>query len=81
MSEEFKFEDRYIVIKRSDLDQIVREDVREQFFAALKRVNEHHVRVQQRQYLVIESDWPEFYPAFKMIEARMANPTESGASE
>lgn len=71
MSEEFKFEDRYIVIKRSDVERFWRDDVRDQFMAALGRLNEHDVRIPQRQYLVIESDWPEFYPAFQMIEARV----------
>lgn len=77
MSEEFKFEDRYIVIKRSDVERFWRDDVRDQFMAALGRLNEHSVRIPQRQYLVIESDWPEFYPAFQMIEARVnGKPTE-----
>ena len=71
MSEEFKFEDRYIVIKRTDVERFWRDDVRDQFMAALDRLNEHAVRIPQRPYLVIESDWPELYPAFQMIEARV----------
>lgn len=68
---EFKREERYIVIKYSDVETFWRDDVREQFMSALKRLNEHDVRTPQRKYLVIESDWPEFEPAYGMIEARM----------
>jgi len=68
---EFKREDRYIVIKRSDVDNFWRDNVREQFMAALKRLNEHHVRIPQRQYVVVESDWPEYETVWRMIEARM----------
>lgn len=72
MTEEFKREERYIVIKHSDIAGFWREDVREQFFAALERLNEHHARIPQRRFLVIESDWPEFEPAWQMIEDRVA---------
>lgn len=72
MTEVFKREERYIVIKHSDISGFWREDVREQFFAALERLNEHHVRIPQRQFLVIESDWPEYEPAWQMIEDRVA---------
>ena len=70
-AEPFQREDRYIVIKRSDIETFWRDDVREQFMAALQRLNEHHVRIPQRQYLVIESDWPEYEPAWHMIERRV----------
>ena len=67
----FKREDRYIVIKRSDVEKFWRDDVREQFMAALQRLNEHHVRIPQRKYAVIESDWPEYELVWQMIEARV----------
>lgn len=67
----FNREDRYIVIKRSDVETFWRDDVREQFMSALERLNEHHVRIPQRRYLVIESDWPEYGPVWQMIEQRM----------
>ena len=69
---EFKREDRYLVIKRSDIDNFWRDDVREQFMAALKRLNEHHVRTPQREYVVIENDWPEYEPVWQMIERRVS---------
>lgn len=71
MSGEFNREDRYIVIKRSDVEAFWRDDVREQFMAALERLNEHDVRTPQRKYLVIESDWPEFEPTWAAIERRV----------
>jgi hypothetical protein len=71
LAEPFQREDHYIVIKRSDVDNFWRDDVREQFISALERLNEHHVRIPQRQFLVIESDWPEYEPAWQMIERRV----------
>ena len=67
----FNREDRYIVVKHSDLAKISRSDVRDQFMAALHRVNEHSVRVPQRQFVVIESDWPEYEIVWEMLQARM----------
>lgn len=67
----FQREDRYIVIKRSDVASFWRDDVRDQFMAALARLNEHNVRVPQRQYVVVESDWPEYETVWRMIEARV----------
>ncbi|WP_017521218.1 hypothetical protein ACQCLI_04875 [Pseudomonas nitroreducens] len=67
----FQREDRYIVIKRSDVERFWRADVRDQFMAALKRLNQHNVRVPQRKYVVVESDWPEYETVWRMIEARV----------
>lgn len=64
---EFKREERYIVIKRKDLNTAP--------FAALHTFLEHLQALDgllpARQFLVIESDWPEYEPAWAMIEARM----------
>ena len=67
---EFNREDRYIVVKRSDLDRIPNRKVVHTFLAALGEVSAHSVRISQRDFLVIESDWPEFEPAYRMIEDR-----------
>jgi hypothetical protein len=77
-TETFQREDRYIVIKRSDVDNFWRDDVREQFMAALELLNEHHLRIPQRQYVVIESDWPEYEPAWQMIERRVTGTPGEG---
>jgi hypothetical protein len=71
MSQEFRREDRYIVIKRKDLDTVFRSDVREQFYTALHRLNCHDVLIPQRKFLVIESDWPEYEIVWQMIGARV----------
>lgn len=80
-AEPFQREDRYIVIKHSDIRGFWREDVREQFFAALERLNEHNVRIPQRQFLVIESDWPEYEPVWQMIERRITGQPPVTAAE
>ena len=68
--EQIERENRYIVIKRSDLSE-VRDDVRNQFLAALEPLNEHNIRIGQRCYVVVESDWPEYELVWAMIEARV----------
>lgn len=70
MSTEFKRENRYIVIKRSDLDKLYKDPTKyaTTFGHALALIAPH---LPKRQFLVIESDWPEYEPVWKMIEARM----------
>ncbi len=65
---EFQREDRYIVIKRSDLKKVpvsYRSHLIDPMFALL-------AHLPNRECLVIESDWPEYEPAWKAIEARMS---------
>lgn len=69
----FQREDRYIVIKRKDLAKVSPTD------GDLVQSYLQHIRailddwgVANRQYLVIENDWPEYEPAWAMIEARMS---------
>lgn len=68
----FKREDRYVVIKRSDLDKLSPLD------RDVVQSNIEHIsailfgwNVQERDCLVIESDWPEYEPAWAAIEARV----------
>lgn len=69
----FQREDRYIVIKRSDLDRLAGLD-RHLFSQASRRAHEQMFAAgaPARSFLVIESDWPEFEPTWAAIEARMA---------
>lgn len=81
---QFKREDRYFVIKRSDLDKLSPLD------RDVVRSNLEHIsailfgwNVPERECLVIESDWPEYEPAWAAIEARvtgksMAAPKPAG---
>lgn len=67
MGEPFAREDRYIVIKRSDLAKVPTA-----YHAALvEPLFQLQAHLPRRESLVIESDWPEFEPAYQMIEARM----------
>lgn len=60
-------EDRYIVIKRKDLD-LVPASYRKDLVDPLPWLQVH---LPERKCLVIESDWPEYEPAWRMIEARV----------
>lgn len=63
---EFKTEDRYIVIKRSDLAKHHPKE-REMLGHALTAIGQP-----PRQYVVIESDWPEYHLVWAMLKHRMA---------
>lgn len=64
---EFKREDRYLVLKFKDLAGV---DARliTQLTDVLAKISED---LPEREYLVIESDWPEYGPTWKAIEERM----------
>lgn len=65
-------EDRYIVIKRSDLGRIPGKQ-RLEFSKASRLVHDRMFAAGApgRQFLVIESDWPEYELAWASIEARV----------
>ncbi|MDF3863512.1 hypothetical protein P3W53_03500 [Pseudomonas denitrificans (nom. rej.)] len=64
---EFNREDRYIVIKRKDLNAVP--------FAALQSFLEHLRALDsflpRREFVVVESDWPEYETVWAMIAARV----------
>ena len=65
---EFQREGRYIVIKLGDLAKVpaaVVEPFAEQLTAIQRRLP-------SRQYVVVESDWPEYEPTWAAIQARAA---------
>lgn len=72
---EFQREDRYIVLKRSDLNARHPKEI-EMLGHALTAIGRS-----SRQYLVIESDWPEYEPVWQMIERRMAGQPAVTAAE
>ncbi len=79
----FHREDRYIVIKRSDLDRLERLD-RHLFSQTSRRAHEQMFAAgaPARQFLVLESDWPEFEPTWAAIEARITGkPAEQQQGE
>lgn len=64
---EFKREARYIVIKTSDLAKVPTA-YRSDLVDPLSRLQAH---LPNRDFVVVESDWPEYEPVWQMIEARM----------
>lgn len=66
----FQRENRYIVVKIKDLDQQQEEGLRGVMYG-------YHIPT--RECLVIESDWPEYEPAWRMIQARVEGATLSPA--
>ncbi|NQD56391.1 MULTISPECIES: hypothetical protein [Pseudomonas] len=72
VSAPFQHEDRYIVIKRSDLALLspVDSDLAHSFLEGVMSLMAEW-NCPARECLVIESDWPEFAPAWASIEARV----------
>jgi hypothetical protein len=67
VSAPFQREDRYIVVKRSDLAKVP-----EAYRSALVDPLFHlQANLPQRECLVIESDWPEYEPTWAAIKARV----------
>ena len=67
---EFKREDRYIIIKRSDLKKVpvaYRSALVDPMFSLLSHLP-------RRECVVVEHDWPEYHLVWAMIEHRMAVP-------
>ncbi|MBJ2270422.1 hypothetical protein JFT60_23900 [Pseudomonas sp. MF6772] len=65
---EFKREDRYIIIKRSDLKKVpaaYRSALVDPMFSLLSHLP-------RRACVVVEHDWPEYHLVWAMIEHRMA---------
>ncbi|MFJ7792279.1 hypothetical protein [Pseudomonas sp. NPDC096950] len=82
-AEPFRREDRYIVIKRSDMEKLPA-DVRRNFSGRCRRFYEQMLiaGAPARSFLVIESDWPEYEPSWQMIERRVTGlPAVTAAEE
>ena len=72
VSSQFEREERYIVLKKTDLS----DDMLREALAIKKGVDFARAVMEEpkRSYLVVESDWPEYEPTWKAIEARMVRP-------
>ncbi len=64
---EFKREDRFIVLKRKDLEAL-NHFQKAALAVALEKIQNH---LPARQYVVVESDWPEYEFVWEMIQARV----------
>jgi len=73
----FKREDRYLVIKRSDIPHLPAEEQRSlAYIAGLIEENRLIRGKLPVECVVVEKDWPEYEVVFKMIEARVNGSTE-----
>ena len=72
MSEQFKLEDRYIVIKLSDASEYFTKDGFNELLIIEKLVQEARVQHGKKRLetLVIEKDWPEYGAVYSMLERR-----------
>lgn len=75
MSDTFKREERYIVVKRKHLVGDQEERIRE--------LVHDELGIQTTECVVVESDWPEYEAVWRMIEERVtgSRPTPVGVSE
>lgn len=78
MSNEFERENRYIVLKRDHLAGLD-----DQLQARLKPAIDEAIQIMPRlDFLVVESDWPEYEPTWAAIEARVTGkPAEKNLGE
>ncbi|WP_236202643.1 hypothetical protein [Pseudomonas lactis] len=74
---EFKREDRYIVIKRSDLGKVPAG----YWSSLIEPIGALRAHLPHRECLVIESDWPEYEVVWQMIERRMTGQPAVTAAE
>ena len=69
---QFELEDRYLVIKRSDMN-LVPDNYRRNFIGRIRSfcAQLFIAGAPKREYLVLESDWPEYQVALDSIKKRM----------
>lgn len=70
----FELEDRYLVIKRSDM-KLMPDNYRRNFIGRIRSfcAQLFIAGAPNRTYLVLESDWPEYQVALDAIKKRMEN--------
>lgn len=69
--DKFEWEERYLVLKKKDID-CLDDKGQEAFWAHVDKALDMLPALEDpREYLVIEGDWPEYQPARNSIEARM----------
>lgn len=72
MSDPFVREDRYLVMKHSDLALLRGEDRQTLSLIAFRLAARRALQGKRTlECVVIENDWPEYEPAWAAIEARM----------
>ena len=73
MSAEFKREDRYIVFKLSDVERYLTDADRAHLAMMKNEIDAGRDCANKPPFkgLIVESDWPEYEPTWKAIEARV----------
>lgn len=69
VSKAFEREDRYIVLKRKDVDAYLSQRQKDQLFQIVLDLGS--CRPEPLVFVVVESDWPEYELVWKMIETRV----------
>ena len=74
MNNEFIREARYVVLKSADVLKCLTVNELIELRRIQAKVEEHRAELEKPplDYVVVESDWPEYEPTWKAIEARMA---------
>ena len=85
MSTEFKRKKRYLVFKLSDVEEHFTPGEKQQLarLAGVQRVGRSEAGKPPLEYVVVESDWPEYEPTWKAIEVRVtgAQPAPSASED
>jgi hypothetical protein len=80
-----KLEERYVVLKRSDLQKYIKRQFRLQLQGVVETINQHRDFFESKgplKCVVVESDWPEYERVWKMIESRVnAVPVEKAITQ
>ena len=73
MSTEFKREERYIVFKLSDVERYLTDADRAHLAMMKNEIDAGRVCANKPPFkgLIVESDWPEYEPTWRAIEARV----------
>jgi hypothetical protein len=81
MSDEFKREDRYMVFKISDVVEhcTKAEALHLARLYEIQRVGRKDAGKAELECVVVESDWPEYEPTWRAIEARAVGSSEESA--
>jgi hypothetical protein len=77
---EFEREDRYLVFKRKDIEKYLTENDQSVLYGVSNIIRKGRFkdgRDFDMDCVVIESDWPEYEPAWEMIEDRVARESKS----
>lgn len=69
-------ENRYVVLKRSDLQKYIKREFRIQLQAVIETINQSRDFFEKKeplQCVVVEKDWPEYEHVWELIRLRVEN--------